>query len=346
MNILVVAGGTLGHIRPALVYINEVKKKDSKTNIYFIATTKDKKYEILKNNNITNIYYLNAFGMNTNIKKCFINLKCLSKINKIIKELKINTVIGFGGYISGIALLAGKLNKCKTYIHEQNSIMGRANRLICKHVDKIYLSYPLKNNQYQNSLIVGNLVYLDASNLKTKIYKEKNTILFTSGSLGSKIVNDIAVKFIRSEYFEQYKHYKVIIITGDAYYLDIKNKLINHPQIEIIPFTNDLVTYLCKSEIVISRAGASTLFEIMASLSVPLIIPSINVTENHQYYNAKYFTDLKCGRLLEEKDLNIDTFLKELKLIKDNYLTYKENIKNLDIKSSFDEMIKETTYER
>lgn len=345
MNILVVAGGTLGHIRPALVYINEVKKYNPSANVYFIATLKDKKYTILNNSNINEVYYLNAFGMSKSIKKWIVNYKCLNNISKIIKGKKINNVIGFGGYISGISILAGRLNKCKTFIHEQNSVMGKANRIISKYTNKIYLSYPIKNYKYDNSKVIGNLVYLEAVTIKQSIYKEKNTILFTSGSLGSKVVNELAVEFIKSDYFKKYNQYQVIIITGDAYYLDIKNKLIAYPQIKVLPFVNNLIEYLCKAEIVITRAGASTLFEIMGSNAVPLIIPSPNVTENHQYYNGLFFTNLECGRLIEEKNLNIDTFNEELETIKNNYQTYQTNIKNLNLKSSFMDMVEETSYE-
>lgn len=340
MKILVLAGGTLGHINPALIYCQELKKKYPDIKIYFISTLKDQKYFKTQNTYIYKHIYLNAFGMSKNIKKWFINYKCFKDIKKLIKNENIKVVFGFGGYISGIGLLAGKTCKCKTYLHEQNSIMGKANRYIAKYVDLVFLAYPLLNNKLTNTKITGTPVYLKAKQIKKHIYKQKNKILFTSGTLGSYTINNLAVQFVENDIS---KNYQVIIVTGSTYYLDIRKKLKDYKHVQVIEFTNNLVELIAESEIIISRAGASTLFEIMGCQSVSVIIPSPNVTENHQFYNAKYFADLNCATLILESNLNIETFLNTFNKVIKNYQEYSSNILNLNLNSSCVEMIKEST---
>ena len=139
-------GGTLGHITPALSFIKEIKSRSKNTKIIFIATFKDKQYDILKNNlDITKIYYLKAYGKPTKItdycKTIYYDLKVLTSIKNILKKEKVDLVVGMGGYISGISMyLANKL-KLKTVIHEQNSIIGFANKINVKKTDLILTTF-------------------------------------------------------------------------------------------------------------------------------------------------------------------------------------------------------------
>ncbi len=338
MKIMIVAGGTKGHISPALVFAKLLKEKDKELQIYFVCTIKDTKYELEKEAYLDHVIYLEAYGITKSVKKWYKNYCCYQKIKVLIKNNNINKIIGFGGYISGISLLAGKKCKIKTFLHEQNSIMGKANRYTLKFANKIFLSYPIKNLQIENAIVVGNPVYISAKHKKEHLYQEKNTILFTSGSLGAKIINDFVVEFLKSNHA---KKYKITIICGNKYYDEMSELLELYENVILYPYTDQLVELMASSMIVVTRAGASTLFEIMGVQSVPIIIPSINVTENHQYFNAKYFTDQKMGELLEEKDLSLENFLEKLKLIENNYYEYLKNIKTSNLINSTNDMIKE-----
>lgn len=342
MKIMIVAGGTKGHISPALIFAKELKKDNKDVEIYFVATTKDQKYQLEQEKYLNQIIYLEAYGMSKNLKKWNYNFKCYQQIKKMIIDNHIDKVIGFGGYISGISLYAAKKCKVYTFLHEQNSIMGKANRYAVKFVNQVFLSYPINNFNSSKMQIVGNPVYLEANRKKQKIYKEKNTILFTSGSLGAKVVNDLAIKFLKSTSASMYK---CTIITGERYYSIVKQELVEVKNAKIYSYTNNLIDLLASSMIVVTRAGASTLFEIMGVKTVPIIIPSINVTENHQYYNATYFTNKYMGELLEEKDLSLDNFLLKLALINNNYDTYLEHINSFDMNNTITKMVNEVLNE-
>ena len=139
-----------------------------------------------------------------------------------------------------------------------------------------------------NYILVGNPVYITAKTIKKDIYKIKDKILFTSGTLGAKVINNLAINLINQGYL---KDYDIYIVTGRKYYENVKEK-VKDKNVHILPFTNNLIRDIASSDIVISRAGSSTLFEIIGTSTLSIIIPSINVTSNHQYYNALYFKNL------------------------------------------------------
>ena len=340
MRVCLFTGGTLGHIMPCVVLIKEIKKRYKDTYIILVSTTKDKDYEILKSDAIDKNYYIDCFKASINLKEQLTNISAYRKIKNILKEEEIDIAFGFGGYISGIGILAAKSIHLKIYLHEQNSVMGKANKLLSKYANKVFLSYPVKNIK-DNYEIVGNPVYLNAINVKKDIYKIKNKILFTSGTLGARVINMLAVNLINSGYL---KEFDIYIVTGKKYYEEVK-KLITSDQVKVYPFSNNLISEIASSDIVISRAGSSTLFEILGTKTLSIIIPSINVTANHQYHNAVYFKKLGLIEMIEEKDLTLINFINTFNTLlteKELYLQRMNNYKNnYKINKMIDEVLNE-----
>ena len=167
---------------------------------------------------------------------------------------------------------------------------------------------------------------LNAINIKKDIYKVKNKILFTSGTLGARVVNMLAVNLINNGYLSEFDIY---IVTGKKYYEEVK-KLITNNQIKIYPFSNNLVSEIASSDIVISRAGSSTLFEILGTKTLSIIIPSVNVTANHQYCNAVYFKKLGLIEMIEEKDLTLTNFINTFNTLITEKELYQERMNNLN----------------
>ena len=151
MVIAISAGGTLGHINPAISLIKKLKTSLSNLRIIFITTTNDEKlhksfFDLLSNNlEIDKIYFVEALGLTKKLYKLpniiLKDLKALVQIKKIIKEEKIDLLIGMGGYISGLSVYMANKQNIKTIIHEQNSIMGLANKINLKKTDLILLTY-------------------------------------------------------------------------------------------------------------------------------------------------------------------------------------------------------------
>ena len=229
-----------------------------------------------------------------------------------------------GGYISTLVIYNSLKLKKKTIIHEQNSIMGTGNKLIEKHVNLVLLTYPIKIKN-KNQIVVGNPRYNEAKKIDTNKYKYSTNILVTSGTLGSKTINDIMVDFLNHQ---ESKKYITTLITGYRYYDDVIKRIIPGIHYEVIPFTSEMLNTMSRSGIIISRAGSTSMHEILGVSSIPILIPSPNVTKNHQYHNALQFSERKLGLLIEEKDLTVETLIDALNYIQNNYYIYRESIKD------------------
>lgn len=328
MNILFSAGGTLGHIYPAVTLINQILAEDNTLNIFFIANRKDQQY--MENTNLNKkvkVIYFDAYGITKSpfklIKALIINNITYNKIKKLMKKENIDLVFGMGGYISGITIKAGKKNQLKTIIHEQNSILGLANKMSLKYTDVLLTTFPMPkylNNQY----VVGNPRYFEASLYQNNILKSKYNILIISGTLGAEFINKIAIEFLNSDVS---KKYLVTLITGKRYYQDVKNKIKQSSHFQVLPFSNHVLKLISQSGIVISRSGSSTIFEIIGASSIPILIPSPNVSKNHQYYNALAIVDQGLGYMIEEKDLNLAILNETINKALDNYDSLVKRIK-------------------
>lgn len=320
MNILFSAGGTLGHIYPAITLMNEYLKSHNNKQVYFLVNNKDQKFlkklEIPKE---VEIIYYEAYGFSKSIfklvKAVIINTITYNKVKKLIKKNNIKVVIGMGGYISGIAIKAGKTIGAKTIIHEQNSVIGLANKLSLKYTDLFLTTFPmkkLKNKQIE----VGNPRYFEAKIYANNFLKDKSNLLIMSGTLGAEQINSIAIEFLKNDFS---RRFTTIIITGARYYNEYKNKIKPNPNFQIIPFSNETLKLISQSGIVISRAGSSSIFEILGAGSIPILIPSPNVTKNHQFYNAKSILDKGLGYMIEEKELTITKLIDTIKIALNNY---------------------------
>lgn len=324
MTIAFIGGGTLGHIYPAIPVIKYLKEHYT-YKIIFIATKKDEKYDVLKNSSLFDkVYYLDVLGLNKKyIIKTLIKIK---KVEPIIKEIiikdKINLMIGMGGYISGISLMVGIKNKIPTIIHEQNSVMGLANKLLLNKVNKVLLAIPINiRKKYKDkTFVIGNPRMDEASNYQKGLIKPDKQLLITSGTLGSKVINDMAITLMNSDYLNDYQ---ITLITGEKYYKEVIskiNKKLNHL---IIPFSKDMFKHYIKASIVIARSGATTIFELLGFKKSTILIPSPNVTNHHQEKNAQYFTSLGLTTTILEKDLELSKIVEIIKFLETSDFTNK-----------------------
>ena len=325
-KIIFACGGTLGHIMPAISLAHLLKEEKKNVEIIFIMTTKDEKYDFIKNDSlIDKIYYYDIDGLNrknliSNIYNVFKIFKVINKIKKLILPSKI--VFGMGGYISAIVLKIAEILKKKYVIHEQNKVMGLANKLVYKKATLFLSAFPLDNIK---SVVIGNPRLIDARKYR-KININNNHILVTSGSLGSKYINDLISDWLLTE---NSKKYYTIVITGRKYYEEVRKKLGNKQHFEILPFVDNLLEYMSNANLVISRSGATTIFEIIGLEKPAILIPSPNVTNNHQYYNALFLKEQNACVLLNE-GINLDIFNKYIEYTINN-LVLIDNLKKVSL---------------
>lgn len=339
-KIIFSGGGTLGHIMPIIPIVMSIYED---YDLYFIGTKKEIErkyfYENKLNLYFEKIFFLDMVGINR--KNIFKNIHTFYKyivvkkeIKRIYDTIKPDLVVGMGGYISGVSVAVANKNKIKTIIHEQNSVLGLANKMVYKKVDKVLLSYDIKNINVNNKYIIGNPRY---SYVKDNyISKEKNIIIIMGGSLGSDFINDLVIKNINYFIIEGYL---IKLIVGNKYYKknkEIITKINNDDnysnKIIIYEFLNNILNEMSEATLIISRSGASTITEIMALRKPSILIPSPNVTNNHQYYNALDLYKAGCCELIEEKDVNIDKIKGMIIQIITNYAYKKNIITNIDKK--------------
>jgi len=312
MKVIITAGGTGGHIYPALAIINKIKELEPKSEFVYIGTHNRMEKDIVPNYNIP-YESLEIYGLTKNIgrdiKDVYLILKAYNKCKKIIKDFKPDIVIGVGGYVTFPVILAAKKLNIKTFIHEQNSIPGKSNKILERFVDAIGVSFKDSKKYFKNQnkvYFTGNPCSENAidnkkvSKTKYGIKTNSKLVLIVSGSLGSNVVNNKMKDYLNSV---SKKDYEIIYITGKNYYEEFsKNKFPKN--VHLFPYIENMSALLKDVDVIVSRAGASSLSEILA-LKVPsVIIPSPYVANNHQYYNALSISENNACIMIEEKNLN------------------------------------------
>ena len=345
MRVIISAGGTGGHIYPALAIVNCIKEKEPNSEFLYIGTHNRMERDIVPKTGIPFVG-IEMYGFNRkNLLKNFKTIKCLYKSKKqlksIIKEFNPDIVIGVGGYITYPVITTAHKLGYKTFIHEQNSVAGKANLMMSDSVDLIGVSLKSSMNEFPTKKVIFTGNPCGENALKAKkidkttlgFTKGKKLVVIVMGSLGAENVH----KFMKENINKfSSKNYEVLYITGKNNYEDIKS--IKHPSnVKLLPYLDNLAGLFKDTDILITRAGASTLSEIIALKIPSILIPSPFVPNNHQFKNAMDLVNNKAALLVEEKDLtfdNIDTNINKLLSDKVYYLDMKNNLESMQVNDS------------
>lgn len=347
MKIIVSAGGTGGHIYPALAIINKIKEKEPNSKILYIGT-KDRMESIIIPNK--NIPYLGIEMKGLNRKNPFKNISVLKNyykniklLKKEIKEFNPDIVIGVGGYVTSPVIYSAKKLGYRTFIHEQNSIPGLSNRFLTHYADKIGISLP-DSIQYfpkDKTIFTGNPRSEEAyyekevskKELRLSLNENKKLILIVMGSLGSTTMNQ---KLKDTLPLFANKDYEVVFVTGKGYYDEYK-KIKTPNNVKMVAYLENMTQVLKKTDLIVSRAGASSIAEITA-LGIPnILIPSPYVTHNHQLKNAKSLEERKATVIIEENKYEKELLVSTIDHILENpkwYQELKQNASSLGVKDS------------
>jgi len=335
MRVIISAGGTGGHIYPALAIVKKIKEKEYDSEILYIGTHNRMEKDIVPMNNIKyeaiEIYGLTKSNIKNDIKDLYLIPKAIHRCKKIMKEFKPDIVIGVGGYVTLPVIVAAQQLGIKTFIHEQNSIPGKSNKWVSKKADKIGVSFKDSLKYFgDNAVLTGNptasnaLVNDKIDKTTYGLHKNKKCVLVVNGSLGSSVMNGKMIPFLKDIEDEDYE---VLYITGKNYYEDFK-KLKLSSNVFVEPFINNLSGLMKDVDLIISRAGASSIAEITALGLPSILIPSPYVANNHQYYNALSIKESKAGDMIEEKDVTKEILKEKINNIlsdKKKYKEYKDN---------------------
>ena len=312
MKVVITAGGTGGHIFPALALISKLKEKEKDVDILYIGTTNRMEKDIIPKEGIPYIGIemkgLNRKNIFKNIDVMKTYLKAVSKAKAELTKFKPDIVIGFGGYISAPVIYAAHKLKIKTIIHEQNSIPGVSNKFLSRYVDKVLVSFKESIKDFPNdkTIYTGNprseqikdIEKISKTTLGFK--KDKALIIIVMGSLGSLTMTK---KLKETLPLFKNKDYQVLVITGKDYYDEYKDIKLSS-NVKLVPFVDNLLGLMKDADLIVTRSGASTIAEI-TSIGLPAImVPSPYVTNNHQYVNAKSLEDDGACIILKEEDFD------------------------------------------
>lgn len=332
MKAIICAGGSGGHIYPAIAIINKIKEQEKNSEILYIGTTDRMEKDIIPSLGIKYegipMKGLNRKNVLKNISVFLCFEKAIKKASRIIEEFKPDIVIGVGGYITAPVVIAAKKKHCKIVIHEQNLIPGLSNKLISRFADRICISLPNSKKYFKEEKVVYTGNPRSEEIIKTKIMLKsevgfdnaKKLVVFVMGSLGSttmmKKIKEIIPCF-------KNKDYQVLIVTGTNYYDEYKS--ISLPKnVKLVPFLDNFIQLLKSTDFIVSRAGASTLAEIMAIGIPSILVPSPYVANNHQYPNAKELEEKGASVLITEETFSKDTIIPTIDEILTDKIKYKK----------------------
>ena len=340
MKIIVSAGGTGGHIYPALAIIKKFQEKEKNLEVLYIGTHDRMEKDIVPKMNIKyipiEIYGFSKTKIFRDIKNVYLIYKAINKCKEIMKEFKPDIVIGVGGYVTYPVIRAAHSLGIKTFIHEQNSIAGKSNITLSKYVDLVGVSFKNSSQYFKTArkvVYTGNPCGENALTIKkipkTEIgFKESDRlIIIVAGSLGSVTFNQKFKTFLNIVDEEKYK---ILYVTGKNYYDDFIKDAKFPKNVKVVPYFDNLAGLMKSADLLISRAGASTISEILALKIPSILVPSPYVANNHQYYNALDLVNMNVAMVIEEKNLNPDTILITINELMYNEKKYNEMKKNLE----------------
>lgn len=316
-KIVLSGGGTGGHIYPAIAIANELKKRFADADFLFVGA-KDRMemekvpqagYEIKG-------LWISGIQRQLTFKNLMFPFKLISSLyhaRKIVKTFKPDVAIGTGGFASGPLLYMASVNKIPSLIQEQNSFPGITNKLLAKHVQKICVAYDGLERFFPKDKIIktGNPVRQGVLNIVSKtndakkffnLKEGKITLLVIGGSLGAKRINELIEKEL--DFFDT-QNVQVIWQCGKLYYKQYK--IYNNTQnVQVHEFLNNMDYAYAAADVVISRAGASSVSELCIVGKPVIFIPSPNVAEDHQTKNAMALVNHDAAIIIKEEDLAAD----------------------------------------
>lgn len=343
MKVVIAAGGTGGHINPALSLAQEIKNHCPDAEILFIGT-KDRLEATLvpKAGFDFRTIDISGFERSFSPKAVLSNLGTLKKLlfvtgqcKKILEDFSPDAAVGFGGYVSGPVIRTAHKMGIKTAIHEQNAFPGKTNIALSKYVDAVMLTSPdaekfLKNKSRVH--ITGlpvrkEILTADRNEARRKlgIPEDRCVILATGGSLGAASINEAmcdVIKKFASDNIEIIHGYgqngKFVPEKLREAGIDTKN----YPNLHVTEYIYDMATYMAAADLVISRAGASSLAEIQVLGKASYLIPYPYATENHQYYNALTLVNGGAAEVSQQKDFTSEKLIKVIEDLLENPAKY------------------------
>ena len=341
MNVIFTCGGTGGHINPAIAVANILKERDPDARILFVGASGGMEeelvpkagYELVGLPSSSFSRKLTPKGIAHNVSGVFKIVSALTRVRKVIKDFAPDVIVGTGGYASFPALYVGGKMGIPTCVHESNAVPGLATKLVANQVDKILVCFEESGRVYSQQEkveVVGmpvrrEFIYTRREDARQELgLDERPLIVSAFGSLGAREMNKAMADFLKQEAEAgvPYQHIHATGSFGWRWMPDLmKEKGVDFaacPGLDMREYIYNMPTVMAAADVIISRAGASSCNEIAAAGIPCILIPSPNVTDNHQEKNAWVLERLGgCVVVLESECSGENLYEETEKLLKD-----------------------------
>jgi UDP-N-acetylglucosamine--N-acetylmuramyl-(pentapeptide) pyrophosphoryl-undecaprenol N-acetylglucosamine transferase len=320
VKVVLSGGGTGGHIYPALAIAKEIRKKNPDSSLLYIGTHNGLEKDIVKKADIP-FAAIEVAGFKrkltiANLKTAVLFLKGVQRAKQLLREFQPDIVVGTGGYVCGPVVYAAAKTGIPTLIHEQNVVPGLTNKFLSRFVDCVAVSFPGSEHAFhkaRNTVVTGNprateVIRANGMNGRKalNIPESCDIVVVVGGSRGAKALNEAMIDMV--PYLPGLPETHFVYVTGKPYY-DSTVRQIRETRgplpknMHIVPYLDNMPDVLAATSLIIGRSGASSLAEITA-LGIPsILVPSPNVTNNHQEANARWLAGEGAAELVLEKDL-------------------------------------------
>ncbi|MFA4905495.1 MAG: undecaprenyldiphospho-muramoylpentapeptide beta-N-acetylglucosaminyltransferase [Candidatus Margulisiibacteriota bacterium] len=303
MKIVIAAGGTGGHIYPGIAIAEELKIRDPSNQVLFIGGRGGLEEELIKKEGFE-IVTIAARGLLRKlsykaISAPFVSLKGIIDAVFVLRRSKPDGVIVTGGYVSFPVIAAAKLLRIPVLLHEQNTLPGFTNRFWSSFADVVTLSFDI-TQKYIKGTVTGNPVRYRIREAKRK-HSGKKTLLIWGGSQGARSINQAVVSDL-----DKLSEWDVIHVTGERGFESISSQIdrTRNPSYRLLPYVYNVEEILSQADLVVSRAGATAIFEMLALGLPAILIPFPYSAEGHQQLNAKVVAEAGAAVVLDQSQID------------------------------------------
>lgn len=327
MKVLLSGGGTGGHIYPAIAIANYIKEKRSDTEFLFVGNEGGMEARLVPRAGYA-IEYIRVQGLKRkltldNLKTAVRLVTSFSAAKKILRAFKPDVVIGTGGYVCLPVMLAASALKIPSLVHEQNVFPGLAVRMVSGKADTA-ISFPETEKYFKKPpkriILTGNPIRPEILRAPQKKKEGEPLVLISGGSLGAAKINDTIIELLK---MSGQDYYGIIASTGERNYEAVMQRIKNEKirlceNKKILPYIHNMDEVLANADLAITRAGAITVSELCALGKPAVLIPSPNVTNDHQTYNARSMEKNGAAVLIPEAELSGEVLAGQIKTLLSN----------------------------
>ncbi|MBN8702414.1 MAG: undecaprenyldiphospho-muramoylpentapeptide beta-N-acetylglucosaminyltransferase [Bacteroidetes bacterium] len=334
LKVIISGGGTGGHIFPAVAIANQLKLVHSNVDILFVGAEGRMEMEKVPTAGYKIIgLWISGLQRKLTLDNLSFPFKVISslwKARKIIADFKPDVVIGTGGYASGPMLRAASKKGIPTLIQEQNSYPGITNKILAKTVNKICVAYEDMERFFPKEKIklTGNPIRQDITAIEDKkkegiqffnLQESKKTILVIGGSLGARTINE---SIARGLSVIEKEGFQLVWQTGKTFISKAKETIATNDSsnCHAFDFIGRMDLAYAVADVIISRAGASSISELCVVGKPIILVPSPNVAEDHQTKNAKTLVDKNAAVLVKDADASTVLVNRVVELCKNEQL--------------------------